>query len=255
VLDQGHWREAEMFLLFAAPFATAGLRLLNPAFTTLAAVAMSFAVTLVAGANYSEWHTGVNVLRGVLCFAVAFLALAAGAFHFKRPSHDRMLDWLVLAMPLAGYLWASSGHVASAPVDYLHDHTLVRLVAPLAPLAFGITAFFVAIRRRTHAPLLAFMICIACVAYELRALSGLSLQTRLIVWGSVTLLVTAALERFLRTPRGGITSQKMSDRKGPSSLLQLAGTAALTPHTHPAESPTFQGAGGHAGGGGASGTY
>jgi hypothetical protein len=69
------------------------------------------------------------------------------------------------------------------------------------------------------------------------------------------LIAATILDRYLRTPRHGITSQKMSDREGSLGLLELAGAAVLTPHTQPAQTSTFHGGGGQGAGGGASGAY
>ena len=253
----GSSREVEWALLAAVAFVIAGLRLLNPLFTTLAAVSVSFAIASAMAPHSVERSSGAAIAASVFCFVVALTALAFGGIRFQRPSYDRMLDWLVVSMPLTGYLWSAGGHmVMSSPVDYLHKHAFTDLLTPLEPCAFGFIALAAGISRRKHAPLLAFILCIACVAFELRGLTGWSLVMRLIIWGSVTLGVAVALDRYLRTPRAGITSEKLTDREGPLSLLQLAGSAVITPQGQPREAaPDFQAGGGHFGGGGASGRY
>jgi hypothetical protein len=257
VLDGIGWSHSVTgALLIAAAFAIAGLRLLNPLFTTAAAVAVAIAFELAIETHSLGRRSGAATSAGLLSFAVAFVALALGAVRFRRPSYDRMLDWLVVLMPLAGYLWAADGHALSSPVDYLHKHAFADLLTPLEPLAFGLVALTVGVRRRRHAPLLAFMICTACLAFELRGLTGWSLEMRLVIWGGVTLAAAVALDRYLRTPRRGITSQKLSDHVGTLDLLQLAGSAAMTPHAQRQEATqTFQPGGGQFGGGGASGRY
>ena len=159
-----------------------------------------------------------------------------------------MLDWLVVTMPLCGYAWVADRYAAQPWI-------LLRHAPVLALLPWGVAALVVGIRRRAHAPLLACMVCVACVAYELRNLTGLSPQARLILWGSVALCLTLGLGRYLRVPRGGITSGAI-DRGGDSlAVLQMAGVGSLaTPAAHPVGAE-FKGGGGSGGGGGADGSF
>ena len=99
------------------------------------------------------------------------------------------------------------------------------------------------------------MLCVACAAYELRRLTGFSLETRLIVWGCLLLLVSIVLERYLREPRSGITSRKVRDEDDYAGILGIAGSAVLTPHSAAKGAPAFDGGGGRFGGGGATGQY
>jgi hypothetical protein len=226
----------ERFLCIA--LAIAGLRLLNPLFTTLAALALVPALELPPAA------------AGVLCYGIGLAALIAGAYRFRRPVHDMMLDWLVIVMPVAGYVWSSS---RSAAIDYLHAGASAWLV-PIAPLAFAVVALITGLRRRAHAAIVAFMLCVACTAYELRGLTGLSLEARLILWGCVLLGASVALERYLRVTRGGITSRPVREEGDSSGLLGIAGSAALTPQS-PQAAGSFEGGGGRFGGAGASGEF
>jgi uncharacterized membrane protein YgcG len=163
-----------------------------------------------------------------------------------------MLDWLVVTMPLCGYLWLAEGSLA--PV--LPAHAPLWLLVP-----FGAAALIVGIRRRAHAPLAAFMVCIACMAYELRNVTGLPLEARLIFWGGAALLLSLGLGRYLRTPRGGVSSNREAGDDELSDLLQLAGAGVLAPHgpraphAAPQAEAAFEGGGGTGGGGGASGGY
>jgi len=229
--------------LLGTALAIAGIRLLNPLFTTLAV--LTFLLALKAPA----------LIEGLLCYGVGLAALAAGAYRFRRPSHDLVLDSLVVVMPLAGYLWSASPHNLWSPADYLHAHLSVWLV-PLCSVLFAAVALTTGLRRRAHAPLVAFMVCVACTAYELRKLTGLSLETRLIVWGCVLLLVSMTFERYLRAPYRGITSRPLRDDEDSARVLGIAGGAVLTPHSPPPKgAPPFEGGGGRFGGGGASGEY
>ena len=222
-----------------AAFAIAGLRLLNPLFTTLAALALVPALDVPASA------------AGLLCYGIALAALIAGGHRFRRPSHDLMLDWLVIVMPVAGYLWSAS---RTATTDYLHAGASAWLV-PVSLLVFAVIALATGLRRRTHAPLVAFMLCVACIAYELRGLTGLPLEARLILWGCVLLCASIALERYLRVTRRGITSRQVREDGDSAGILGMAGSVVLTPQSSPQAAPTFEGGGGRFGGGGASGEF
>ena len=252
-LGSGH--DVAGALLVATVFALAGLRLRNPLYATLAALAVSFALEFAIATPRAAPGRTATAAASAYCYGVAVLALLAGAVRLERPSHDRMLDWLVIVMPVAGYLWSAGDHIALAAVDYLHVRAPVALLTPLAPLAFALAALAFGLRRRTHAPLLACMLCTACVAWELRALSGWPLEARLIIWGGVALAAAVALERWLRRPRGGITSSKLRDREGAMGLLELAGAAALTPQPPAPQARGIAPGGGEFGGGGASGSF
>jgi uncharacterized membrane protein YgcG len=240
--NRAGWAESLGARFVCAALVIAGLRMLNPLFTTLAGLA--FVLALDAPPLGS----------GLVCYGIGIAALIAAGYRFRRPSHDLMLDWLVVAMPLAGYLWSASHRSLSAATDYLHE-TPSAWIVPLCPLVFAGVALAVGLSRRAHAPIVAFMLCVACTAYELRRLTGLALETRLIVWGCVLLLVSIVLDRYLREPRGGITSRKERDKDDSAEMLGIAGSAVLTSHSPPKAEPSFGGGGGRFGGGGATGGY
>src|SRR5262249_42050097 len=77
-------------------FAIAGLRLFNPLFTTLSVLALVIAIDAP--------HLG----SGLMCYGIGMVALIAGNHSFRRPTHDLMLDRLVVVMPVAGYLWSAA---------------------------------------------------------------------------------------------------------------------------------------------------
>jgi hypothetical protein len=221
-----------------AALAIAGLRLLNPLFTTLAVLALVLALDLPPSA------------AGLLSYGIGLTALSAGAYRFRRPSHDLMLDWLVIVMPVAGYLWSAYRYGA---IDYLHAGATAWWVL-LSPSVFAVIALATGLRRRAHAPIVAFMLCVACTAYELRRLTGLSLETRLILWGCVLLGASTALERYLRVTRGGVTSRPLRDEGDSTGILGMAGSAVLAPQA-PQAAPSLEGGGGRFGGAGASGEF
>jgi hypothetical protein len=225
--------------------AAVGLRFLNPLFTAAAAAALS-ATVYAAAIHRPDAHLPAAAMAGTFCFAAAFVALPAGGIEFQRPSYDRMLDWLVVTMPLAGYLWL--GDWFSNGVFPAH--------APLwLLLPFAAAALIVGIRRRAHAPLLGFMVSAGCVGFELRNVTSLSVEAKLILWGSAVFALSYGLGRYLRTPRGGISSLREAEDDEIADLVQLAGAGGLAPHSAAQRPAEFMGGGGAGGGGGASGGY
>lgn len=162
-----------------------------------------------------------------------------------------MLDWLVIALPAIGYGWTL----------WDRDGDLVQAIPALLLLTYGIVALFTGLRRRTHAPLMAALLCCVLLAVELRNVTDLPLEWRLICWGGMGLFGSIALERWLRVPRSGITSRDLEDNTAVPDLLQMVGAAVVLPAAtndaspgHPAPPPAT-GGGGEFGGGGASGRY
>ena len=223
-------------------FAVAGLRLLNPIFTTLSALAFVLSLNVAP------------LKGGFACYFIGLFALLAGRHLFRRPSYDLMLDYLVIVMPVAGYLWSTRDSLFVG-TDYLHAGFL-QWVVPASCLIYAAIVVVIGLRRRTHAPIIASMLCIACAAYEFRRLTGLPLETRLILWGCVLLLISVILERYLRVMRHGITSRQVLDNDDKAGILSIFGSAILTPQsTQLKTAPLFQGGGGQFGGGGASGKF
>ncbi len=81
----------------------AGLRRLNPVVTTGAAIALVSWVASTTTALALDQVIGGGVTAVTFGCALAALALALGAREYRRPSHDRMLDWLVATLPVAAY--------------------------------------------------------------------------------------------------------------------------------------------------------
>ncbi|MEP6885502.1 MAG: hypothetical protein ABJC66_12200 [Gammaproteobacteria bacterium] len=233
----GYLHETAYALLAAAALMLAGARFLNPLFTTLAVLALAFAIESAFSLT----------LAGAFCFAAGIVALTCGAVPLRRPAHEQMLNFLVIAMPLAGYAWGADGPAGNAA----GVHGLPVCMLPV----YGATALALGVQRRRHPPIVAFLVCVGCLAYELRNLTGLTLQVRLIAWGSAALALAAAIDRYLRTPRRGITSLKLAEDDESAGLLQLVGAASLTPPVAQGAGSGFKGGGGTGGGGGASGTY
>jgi hypothetical protein len=242
-------------LFLAIALALAGTRLLNALFFTLAAVALSYWVYSASRVDPYD-YSSASTVTSVFCFVIAAVALAGGAKQFIRPSIDRILDWLVITMPVAGYAWLADGYGQGPTFTELGNNPIAAL--PLLLIAsFTAAALAIGIKRRRHAPLLAAMAGIGCIAYELRNLTGLPLELRLIMWGSLALLVTLTLIAMLRKPRNGITSTEIETGSGALQLLELAGVSSLTPvqQSFAPNQPGHQGGGGEFGGGGAGGKF
>ncbi len=168
-----------------------------------------------------------------------------------------MLDWLVATLPVAAYAQHATWNdyeVLSVPGGFGTG----RIATAVLLLALGAALLVAGLRRRRHAPLLGFMGCVACLAVELRLATTLATETWLIVYGLAALVAGVALDRYLRTPRNGLTSAALTHREGPLDLLQTAGAAVLAQRTAPelprSEPPVTPGDG-RFGGGGATGSY
>lgn len=246
----------QMLVLIAVAGA-AGLRRLNPFVTTCAAIALVFWVGSTAPVRSIDQSIGAGITTMTFGCAAAALALALGARHYRRPSHDRMLDWLVATLPVAACL-------QHAPWSYMTMGQFTpgvatgRLPAIAMLLALGLAMLVIGLRRRRHAPLLGALGCIACLAVELRLASSLATETWLILCGLAALVAGGVLERYLRQPRNGLTSVRLDSREGPLDLLQTAGAAVLAQRSAPEAPPpdsNYTPGGGKFGGGGASGSY
>lgn len=250
--------EAWAVPMLALALLLAGLRLLNPLLTW--AAAFTFIVWLsreTPGLRVDAWlGFGTAAVAGACLAAVA--ALAVGAREFRRPSHDRMLDWLVAALPVAAYAYGGGWGLALRPE--LLDPAWAGASRGLVPLLLGVyaaIALVVGVRRRAHAPLLGFLGSTACVLLELHPYTGLPAELWLIACGAAALAVGLVLDRRLREPREGVTSARLTAREGPLDLLQLAGASVLAQRDAPAARPEdgFTPGGGRYGGGGAGGSW
>jgi hypothetical protein len=246
--------QGDLSLAIAIPSAAlllGGLRLLNPLAVAAAALLSSGIVATSPGLSWTD--TGFSI-ASLYCLGVGVLALGIGGRNFARPSHDRMLDHLVVVMPVAGFGWALGAAPTAFTFEKLSGNAYPELLPVLVPLVFAVAAGIVGLRQRRHAPLVAMLACKLCLAYELRDITGLPLRWLLVLWGAVALLACVGIDRWLREPRQGITTADLGDDT--SALVSDAlRAAALTPVAEPGPSPSFDGQGGGFGGAGASGRY
>lgn len=249
-------REVAWVVLTVAAGA-AGLRLLNPLLTTGAALAFIEWLGSTRTALVLDAATTSGMIEPVIAVGAAAVALWAGAREFRRPSHDSMLDWLVVALPVHAYA-QHAGRSAMAVASGEPETTARLILASALLLAFGIAALMAGLRRRRHAPLLGFIACVACLAVELARVSTWPVEYWLVFYGIAAIVVSAAIDRRLRRPREGITSARLTDREGPLALLQTAGVAVLAQRVSPEAPPREPEAPAHEGrfgGGGASGNF
>lgn len=244
-------------LVLSVAAGAAGLRRLNAFVTTCAVLGFVNWVGSTGLAESLDPAIGPGMTGFVAGCAIAALALRLGAHEYRRPSHDRMLDWMAATLPIAAY--AQLPQVAEFGLAPVADGAgATRWVVLTLLLVLGALMLASGLARRRHAPLWGFLGCVVALATELRANVAVAPETWLIGWGLVALVAGIALDRLLREPRRGLTSAALAKGEGPLDLLQMAGSAALAQRAAPpahSAGPGFEGGGGKFGGGGASGRY
>jgi len=245
-----HPNERSVALGLAIACGAAALRLGNPLFATCALAAAAWRMSLDGG------------------FEVATAAFAIGSIfawlvlkkNFARPSMQRFAEWMSVVLPLGAYLCAK--RFDFDPIRYLfRDLTvdsMTTLVLPLALIVAGVIALMLGLRWRQHALLIAFAVCVVLLAIELRDLSSLTLEAKLIVYGVIVLISSIIFERRLRRPHG-VTSLPLGRDSEAWKIIELgtAATLATTSHRNdstPSGNELEQG-GGSYGGAGSSGTF
>ena len=248
--------DAEWVLLATAVFAIAGLRLLNPLLTTLAVVAAGGWLAMLPLPVAFDAHHGAQLSVNLYLLVVALAALACLAARIRRPSQEQMFQWLVALLPLVGLAWLTGVDLFFHVERSAAGAGRVNVLLAGAVGATAVIMLVVGLRRRSHAPLMSFMGCVAHLAWQLRGVSGLSLQSRLLLWGMLILIGALLVNRYLREPRRGVTSEPMTERSGALALLQLVGTSALTEQAAATRAaPEWTPGGGRFGGSGASGGF
>ncbi len=244
------------FVVIAA-LGAAGLRRLNAFVTTCAVIGFVYWFGSTGFADTQDEVIGDGMTAFAAGCALAGVALALGGREYRRPSHDRMLDWMVATLPIAAYAqYPRAAAFEAAAVANAAGTTRVLAVALL--LVLGAALLVIGLRRRRHPPLWGFLGCAVALAVELRAAVPVAPETWLIAWGLAALVAGVALDRYLRAPRSGLTSASLAKTEGPLDLLQVAGSALLAHRAAPEApfvEPGFEGGGGRFGGGGATGHY
>jgi hypothetical protein len=223
-----------------------GWRLLNPLFTTLAAAGFSLAVSAIGGHLFDSRAHGIEA--GIFCAVLAVAALILGGRTWRRPSHDHMLEGLMILMPSLSCLWLQS------VVHYSDAFTRRTPWALAVAGAFFVMNMAVGVRRRQHAPLIAALGSLACMIHALDRLLSWSLHWKMIACGAALMLTALLLDRWLKQARNGVTSRPAAE---PASwgLLEIAAAAHLAPAAGNPPPESVHGQGGSFGGGGASGRF
>lgn len=243
------------WLFAAAALIVAGLRVSNALLTTLGAawVCGWFGSTTIGGAI--DALAGFGAASTTAACAVAAGALFAGGRTYARPSTDRTFDALVAGLPLAGLVLGGNSGVARDLVGAgLRSGT--SLTVSIVLLAFAALAAATGVRRRRHAPLYGAMFAAAAALANARVVLGGFDEAWLVGVGLVSLAGAVALDRWLREPRDGFTSAKLTSGEGLADLVQLAGVTTMRAPDAPAgAAPDVTPGGGRYGGGGASGSF
>jgi hypothetical protein len=244
------------WLYAAIALIVAGLRVSNALLSTLgvAWVCGWFGTTAIGGAM--DARVGFGATATTAACAIAAAALFAGGRTYARPSTDRMFDALVAGLPLAGLLLGGNSAVARDLVGAgLRSGT--SLTVSIVLLVYAACAAVTGVRRRRHAPLYGAMFAAAAALANARVVLGGIDEAWLVGTGLVSLLGAVALDRWLREPRDGFTSAKITSGEGLADLVQLAGVTTLRAPEAPAGAPPSDvtPGGGRYGGGGASGSF
>jgi hypothetical protein len=242
--------EKSIALGLAIAFGAAALRFTNPLCATFAIGAASWLLSLRGG-----WEA-----TSVVCAIGAALSWLALAKNFARPSTQRFVQWMSIVLPLAAYLWAK--HFDFEPWALIEGPrdlaAMTTLALPLILIAAGAIALTLGIRWRQHSLLIAFALWVALVAIELRAVSGLSIEAKLIVYGIAVLIAAVVLERRLRRPIG-VTSLMLGRDSDAWKILEVGTAATLaTTSRRPDSTPggnDLESGGGSYGGAGSSGSF
>lgn len=246
-----------LWLLAAAGLLAVGWRLRNALFTCAAALAFCQSFEFDPAYAATVWWHVPTIGAAIVSFMLAVAALAAGVREFARPCYDRMLDWCVVILPVASYLWLTPSRFTALSEWASSRNSSVfgatDSLALLAPLVFGGLALWCGMRRRTRAPLIAAALCAFCAALELGRVVGMPWHWQLIALGLTIVATAVALIRWLRVECAGISSQPVAE-----DLLASIARAAIDDRAsvnQPVAEPTVAAGGGSFGGGGASGRY
>jgi hypothetical protein len=228
----------------------AALRLRNPLFASFAIVAAGWRLALDGG-----WP-----LASTICWIAAALAWLALRKNFVRPSTQRFCAWMAIALPFIAYLFAK--RFDFDPWRLVDGHltleSMTELATPAILLVGAVITLWLGLRWRQHALLLAFALCVILLGVELREISGLPLETKLILYGVIVLIASTVIERRLRRP-SGITSLLFGRDSDAWKLLEIGTAAALATTSrqpgHPPAETGVETGGGSFGGAGSSGGF
>lgn len=195
---------------------------------------------LAAIAILVNWMAGFYASPAIAGWALLSAGAIALAIHLgeaERPFREHASGWLALGAPAVA--WA-----------------LVRGESPPAAyaIALGCAAIWIlaGVRRRARFALAGGALAAMAFGYEMLEPRPWAIEWKLIAGGTGAFAAAVAIERWLRTPRRGVTSLAM-DADAEPALLEMVAVAAIAPAA--TSGGKFDGEGGKFGGGGASGEY
>jgi hypothetical protein len=239
-----HGEPEKATVLIGAGFLIAGLRLLNPFFVEIAAICFCW----YAKALTHSWNFGASA-----AFVLAALALALLLREWQRPSYNAMLEWLVVTMPILGYVALTVNRRVMTGGD-AGDWKGVPLVVPIF-IAIAAGSAVVGLRRRLQPPLLVAIFSVGVVLFECRDFVSAPVEWKLIGAGAVVLAAAIVAERRLRDRDHGITSKKLGESSDMRLLEAVGGLALAGPATTAPSDSSLHPGGGSFGGGGASSNF
>jgi uncharacterized membrane protein YgcG len=136
--------------------------------------------------------------------------------------------------------------------------SMTELATPAILLIGAVITLWLGLRWRQHELLLAFALCVTLLGVELREISGLPLETKLILYGVIVLIASTVIERRLRRPTG-ITSLPFGRDSDAWKLLEIGTAATLATTSRQSDQPPaetgVETGGGSFGGAGSSGGF
>jgi hypothetical protein len=177
-------------------------------------------------------------VAGWALLAAGGIALAAHLPDAARPFRASATGWLALGAPIAAWALVREASLAGA--------LAIAIGAAVVWIAAGI-------RWRSRFALAGGALAAGAFGFELLEPRAWSIEWKLIAGGLAAFFVAVAIERWLRAPRRGFTSQAIEGDAEPR-LFEMAAVAAVAP-TAAAPRDGLAAGEGKFGGGGASGEY
>ncbi len=224
------WVVAWYQAIFGVVLLLVAIRLLH---TLLFLVSVAFLMTWTG-----EFFSSQPIAAWTL-LAAGLAALAVHLLPAERPFRASASGWLALGAPAVA--WALIRE-SSLPAAYA--------------IALGCAAVWIAagIRRRSRFALAGGALAAMAFGYELLEPRAWPVEWKLVAGGVAIFAVAVAIERWLRSPRGGFTSIALDSDAEPR-LFEMVAVAAVAPAGAARSEEGLEGEGGRFGGGGASGEY
>ncbi|HEU5161796.1 MAG TPA: hypothetical protein VFV54_01500 [Thermoanaerobaculia bacterium] len=226
----------ESSMLFAAWFGfAAGIA------TILLSLRLLHTLLFLAGVAFLVFWAGdffdTPAVGGWLLFAAGLVALAVHLRPAARPFRASASGWLALVAPAVAW--------ALLREDSVGVGNGIALGSAILWLGLGT-------RHRSRFAIAGGALAVMAFGYQLLESARWAVEWKLILGGAAVFGLAVALERWLRTPRGGFTSRALDSDAEPA-LFEMAAVAALAPAA--AQREGFESEGGKFGGAGSSGDW